>query len=152
MTERSERGLRFMVDAMLGNLVSWLRILGYDSLYWNGDDQSLLRKAAEEKRIILTKDRELYTCARKLGLEAILVVDEEVEAILSEMSRRLGLCLEFDPETTRCPVCNSVLMMEPGGGGPRWTCPQCGKHYWIGSHFRNISKTLMEARARARTL
>ena len=32
------RNKKFAVDAMLKNIVSWLRILGYDTVYWGGED------------------------------------------------------------------------------------------------------------------
>lgn len=149
--EDNIRHLKFLVDAMLGNLVSWLRILGYDSIYWDGDDEKLLEKASRENRIILTKDRELYIYAKRSGLEAFLINECNVEGMLSEISRNYGLCLDFDPEQTRCPVCNGMLKINESRSRDRWTCNDCGKHYWIGSHFRNITKTLNEAKEKAQS-
>ncbi|MEN2974295.1 MAG: Mut7-C RNAse domain-containing protein [Candidatus Caldarchaeales archaeon] len=149
---KDDRSLRFLVDAMLGNLVSWLRILGYDTLYWDGDDDKLVERAIRENRIILTKDRELYTYAKRTGLEAFLVNENDVKDILSEISKNYRVCLDFDPKQTRCPICNGELKMNEIGSGKQWTCIVCGKHYWIGSHFRNISKTLEEAKKRTQSI
>ncbi|MEM2732748.1 MAG: Mut7-C RNAse domain-containing protein, partial [Nitrososphaerota archaeon] len=97
-------------------------------------------------RIILTKDRLLYSLARKYGLEAVFVEDSRVEITLSKLSREYGISLEFDPHETRCPACNSLLKMKESEGGNEWTCINCGKHYWMGSHWKNISKIFEEAK------
>lgn len=141
-----KRETRFLVDAMLGNIVTWLRILGYDSVYWNGDDGGLITIASRENRIILTKDRLLYSLARKHGLEVVFVEDSRVEAMLSKLSKEYGISLEFDPRETRCPVCNSLLKMKESKSGSEWTCINCDKHYWMGSHWKNISKIFEEAK------
>ena len=42
---------------MLGTLAKWLRILGYDTLYDNQiDDDDLICRCTEERRIALTRD------------------------------------------------------------------------------------------------
>ena len=45
--------MRLVADAMLGRLAKWLRVLGYDTLYWRGDDIELLRLVLEENRPLL---------------------------------------------------------------------------------------------------
>ncbi|RLG06594.1 MAG: hypothetical protein DRN59_02745, partial [Thaumarchaeota archaeon] len=62
---------RFIVDAMLKNLASWLRILGYNAIYWNGDDREILRLAEEKSGMILTMDRGLAAAALRRGLDVI---------------------------------------------------------------------------------
>lgn len=47
---------RFLADAMLGRLATWLRILGYDAEYSRAKDDVLLCRAREEGRILLTRD------------------------------------------------------------------------------------------------
>jgi len=137
---------RFIVDAMLGNMISWLRILGYDTLYWEGDDKKLIEVAMKEDRIILTMDRDLALIAARNGLEAFLIPNNEASRILAELSKRYGISLEFDPYETRCPVCNHLLEMVNAESREEWICPSCGKKYWKGSHWRNIMKTIMDAR------
>ena len=45
-------------DMMLGRLATWLRLIGADVAYSNDiDDDALLRRAGEEHRLILTRDR-----------------------------------------------------------------------------------------------
>lgn len=142
----NNRDQRFLVDAMLGNIVSWLRILGYDSEYWNGDDGKLVQKAIKENRIILTKDRELYVYSRRFGAQAILVDGNDTAHVLGALNRKNKISLEFDPESTRCPVCNHLLQRNKNDSRDEWICNNCGKHYWMGRHWKNIIKILEEAK------
>lgn len=141
-----EKPRRFVVDAMLKNIASWLRILGYDSIYWNGADQEILKLAREDDRVILTMDKELASTARRRGLNVLLLKENNVSEILAQIAFKLGLNLDFSPSSTRCPVCNHQLILVNQAEREEWICPGCGKKYWKGSHWRNISKTLNEAR------
>jgi len=50
----------FFVDAMLGNLATKLRLLGFDSLYSSSiEDDELLRVAKLENRVIISRDVQL---------------------------------------------------------------------------------------------
>ena len=142
------RSCRFVADAMLKNIVSWLRILGYDTIYWGGGDREVLGIAEAEGRVILTMDRGLAAIAARRGLRALLFQENDIPGILVRIARELGLSLSFDPRYTRCPVCNHPLNLEHRSGREEWICPGCGKRYWRGSHWRNISRTLEEARRR----
>ena len=144
MAEKARR--RFLIDAMLKNVASWLRILGYDAAYWSGDDREILRLASESGRTILTMDRGLAASALKRGLDVILIKENDVARILADLASRCGLSLDFDPASTRCPVCNHPLTLKPEGDREEWICEGCGKRYWKGSHWKNISKTLEKAR------
>jgi len=136
---------RFIIDAMLGNITTWLRILGHDSIYWSGEDRELIERALAENRIIITKDRGLASTALKKGLEVVLVDGSDVPKIIAEISKRYGLNVEFNPKRTRCPKCNTPLNLVRDYEY-RWQCPGCGKHYWVGGHWRNISAVLDEVR------
>jgi len=133
---------------MLKNLVSWLRILGYDSVYCGGEDEEVLRIAVEEGRIILTMDRFLASTALRRGLPVMLISENDVPGILARLASRYGISLEFDAENTRCPVCNHELHHSMRGELEEWMCPNCGKRYWKGSHWRNITRIIAEARRR----
>jgi uncharacterized protein with PIN domain len=56
---KNETVMRFVADAMLGRLAKWLRLVGYDTLYWRGDDARLVHLALAEKRLLLTRDSHL---------------------------------------------------------------------------------------------
>ena len=57
---KKKEEIKFLADRMLGKLVKWLRILGYDTAYPSfSDDSSLILTARQEGRILLTRDANL---------------------------------------------------------------------------------------------
>ena len=127
---------------MLGSLVTWLRILGYDTEYWKGDDKEMVEVAKKEDRIILTKDKGVVRLAEKNGIPVLELMISNIPEALATTAEVFGISLEFNEKRTRCPVCNTPLK----SCGSRWLCEKCGKEYWIGSHWVDISKKLSEAR------
>ncbi|OLD12219.1 MAG: hypothetical protein AUI50_07795 [Crenarchaeota archaeon 13_1_40CM_2_52_14] len=158
--------MRFLVDGMLGGLARWLRILGYEVRYdASGKDNDLLTIAGEENMVLLTRDEELYQRAVAKKIVSALVVGETEEERLAQMSSTFGVRLETNVEETRCPECGSSLMQKSrsdlAGEVPKeslklynqfWKCSNqnCGKVYWVGSHWKNIRRTLEEATRLAR--
>lgn len=157
--------MRFVTDGMLGKLTRWLRLAGQDVVYVGelkvpGEEQDryLLRKARAERRILLTKDVELYRRACKEGVRAVLLRGATIPSLLREISSECGR-IEINQEKSRCPVCNGTLEKkgaeEVEGVLPRsvregrktfWVCSGCGKIYWRGKHWENIEKTAEEIR------
>ena len=155
---------KFLVDGMLGKLARWLRILGYDVKYYKSlDDDSLIEIAKDEGRILLTRDNLLYRKSLKKKVNSLLLEDESRVKNLAKLSQELGIDLEVNALTSRCPKCNSRI--EPikkdlvYGKVPEktfrrfnefWICPNCGQIYWRGSHWRNIYGTIDKARTVSR--
>ncbi|HDN80063.1 MAG TPA: hypothetical protein ENG33_06340, partial [Chloroflexi bacterium] len=97
--------MKFLADSMLGSLAKWLRILGYDTLYFpNMEDSELARLAMKEGRVLLTRDQEL---ARRKGLKALLIKSEKLQEQITQVFRELNL--EKKNPFSRCPVCNTPL-------------------------------------------
>ena len=72
---------RFLADAMLGRLARWLRLLGFDTAYAERlADGELVRRAIEEERWILTRDRSLPQEWRVSGVH-VLAAEELVEQL-----------------------------------------------------------------------
>lgn len=144
----------FIVDGMLGSLARWLRIAGYDSIYFRGmDDDRLLEETKNSARIMLTRDRELYQRSLKLGLKSIFFESEEVTTQLSHLKRELDLKLVAS--NSRCPRCNGLLVetlktnvqdLVPAESfnafNEFWICGDCSGVYWKGSHWVKIRETL----------
>jgi uncharacterized protein with PIN domain len=138
---------RFVADAMLGRLARWLRILGYDTLYdpeWS--DTRLARLARAEDRILLTRDLDL---AKRRGLRAIVIADENLPAQLAQLHRELGI--KAAAPLSRCPICNEPLEEIPQdrawGQVPPYVfctqqefrlCPACNRFYWRGTHWERM--------------
>jgi len=133
---------------MHGSLARKLRIYGYDVIYDTRlDDKDLLAKTAEEDRWLLTSDRDLYLAAQKKGVKACLLLGKDDAQRAAEVFKKIGVePPELKAEGSRCPVCNGLLEVCGSNGvdasqrsGRRYyRCVECGKLYWIGSHWRRI--------------
>lgn len=155
--EQPGQAPRFVVDAMLGRLARWLRVLGYDTLYSSdAKDAALARRAMAEDRILLTRDVEL---ARRRGVRIILISDDRVESQLRELVRLIPL--DAAQAFSRCLDCNLPLtdldhahahdLVPPYVYATQTRfrrCPQCGKVYWRGTHWAHMLATLESARGR----
>ena len=154
--------LRFVVDGMLGALSRWLRMLGYVTEYDSkADDNILLRNSQTLDTVLLTRDEELYNRALAKNIRSVLVLGDTEEARLGQLARTLGMSLDIDMASTRCPECGGELheisKQEASNVVPAkslelydrfWKCTnaECGKTYWVGSHWKQRRHTLEEAR------
>jgi len=141
-------------------------MLGHDVNYFpSPDDNKLAEIAKQEKRILLTRDRELVQRATKLGVESVLVEATEEANKLAFLAKRFGFKLEIDLRSSRCPKCNAKMKVvakdEVLDEIPEatfryysefWKCIGCGKVYWQGAHWKKIEKTLEKAQSRLRQL
>ncbi len=59
--------MKFYVDAMLGKLGRYLRLLGFDTLIADEitKDHQILCKTIKEERILITRDKELYSITKR---------------------------------------------------------------------------------------
>jgi len=141
---------RFICDEMLGTLAKWLRILGFDTEYAKGmDDTDILNKAENEGRILITRDRELHGRAIKRKIPAMYLSNADLKEDLSEVLKEHPP--DPDLSMSRCTVCNAPIEeieredargKVPEGVFERqerfWRCPKCGRYYWEGSHWENM--------------
>lgn len=147
---------RFLVDAMLGRLAGWLRILGYDVISVDNrmDDSEVLKLNAGD-RILLTRDRQLVDRAISRGMDAIFLSSDSIDGQMVQLLSSLEI--DADRLFTRCPHCGATLERvskqdaEDSGMVPEgslqnsevfWRCPHCGKYYWKGSHWPKIIERL----------
>ncbi|MGD0804781.1 MAG: Mut7-C RNAse domain-containing protein [Candidatus Bathyarchaeia archaeon] len=145
---------RFLLDGMLGSLSRWLRMGSYDTEYKRDTpDDDLIESARRDGRILLTRDEALVNRARKRGVEAIYIENEDDKGALRQIAKEFEL--EYDPTQARCPKCNNTVDKVrkdqvndkvPEGTlkviDEYWICPRCGSIYWRGSHWSRIVETL----------
>lgn len=155
---KAEFPRRFLANSMLGQTAKWLRLLGYDTEYVaNLRDEDIIRRAKEERRILLTSDGDLKEKASKMGCEAILIEGRNEPERLFFIAKKYKITLEFDSERARCSLCNGELHEIPKasieGLVPEkvfqrqdrfWRCDGCGKIYWRGTHVEGIKNALEE--------
>ncbi len=90
------RKTRFILDENLGNLARKLRMLGFDTLYERiQDKQKFIRKALDERRIILTKSRSLLRC--KVISHGYWVRSAEANDQIKEIISRFDLYSQILP-------------------------------------------------------
>jgi uncharacterized protein len=147
--------MKVVCDQMLGSLATWLRFLGIDTFYATDQlhDDELLKRASDEQRVLITRDKELIIRAEKRSLQVISItsidLDEQLSQVLSKIS--------YDPNAilTRCSLCNrhldSIDKKDILGRVPKkiyeshhefWICPKCERIYWKGSHYDKIMKKI----------
>jgi uncharacterized protein with PIN domain len=154
--------LRFIADGMLGKLARWLRMLGHDVHYYrDSEDKRLLEMAKTDKRVLLTRDLELYQRAKTQAVEAVFVEAADEAGKLADLASRFGFKLEIDLSISRCPKCNEMIRavskedvvhqipeLTSTYYDEFWKCLGCGQVYWRGAHWKKIEKTLEEANSK----
>jgi uncharacterized protein len=145
------RRTRFIADVHLGKLARLLRMAGFDTAWANHlTDETIVRVAAAEKRIILTRDRGLLK--RRIVTHGCLVRSPVPREQLTEVLRRFDLARQVRM-FSRCMTCNaplarvsrlSVLDVLPPAVAETCTefsrCTGCGKVFWRGSHWEKMKK------------
>ncbi len=108
---QSLREPKFVCDVHLRKLVKYLRLFGFDVLYdENWDDSDLAQIAYEQKRILLTRDRQLLM--RKIVDRGLIVRNTSPSKQIVEILDRLNLWDVINP-FSRCIMCNGEVIQMP---------------------------------------
>jgi uncharacterized protein with PIN domain len=143
----------FVLDAHLGRLAAYLRMLGFDSLYRNDyDDPELAEISSREHRTLLTRDRKLLM--RKQVTRGYFIRERQPRNQLLEVIHRFDL-FSMQRPLTRCMHCNGEIRKIDKHSienrlQPRtrayysefWQCQDCGKIYWKGSHYMRMQQLI----------
>ncbi len=98
---------RFILDTHLGKLASYLRMLGFDTLYNNrAEDRDLAEISCREHRILLSRDRGLLM--RNIVTHGHLIKETDPTKQLMEVIQRFQLINKVQP-FRRCLTCNGLL-------------------------------------------
>ncbi|MFH0882303.1 MAG: Mut7-C RNAse domain-containing protein [bacterium] len=152
--------LRFLLDVHLGRLASYLRLLGFDTLYDSNDpgDDRLAAQAHDEARILLTCDRGLLM--RNHVRHGRLLRSRNSVEQTREIIQRFHLQTRSTP-FSRCLRCNGSLssvdidtirdripprvFRRHGANPTRYRiCERCGQLYWEGTHTLRMQRLLAE--------
>jgi len=150
--ETKDKEIKFIADRMLGKLVKWLRILGFDTTYPSFDDDlSLILTARQESRILLTRDANLIK--RQNICDFLFIKSDHWEEQLLGIIKGLKLKNDLNSKIfSRCSLCNTptkdIDKKEVENYVPPYVfltqskfvyCPSCKKYYWRGTHWQKMT-------------
>ena len=158
--------MKFVADCMLGRLAKWLKILGFDVLYFpKAEDRDLVAIARREGRVLLTRDTGLIERAARRPDRLFVRSDDWQEQIVQVLDD-LELWDEVRPNT-RCLACNLPLkplsrerasnLVTPyvcERAASFAICPGCDHVFWQGTHYGDMEKKIakiLERRGRSIT-
>jgi len=149
--------LKFIVDNNVGKLARWLRMMGYDPLFFNGsDDSQMIAIALAEGRVILTRDTQIMKrrVVTSGQLKAILIQSDEPERQIHQVIDTLDLDCQFRPFAI-CLEDNQPLVERSKGEvkdlvppyvfqtqSQFMQCPACHRIYWRGTHWQAMTRRL----------
>ncbi len=150
-----KHNIAFIADSMLGRLTKWLRLFGFDVIYFRDiSDKSLIRKALKEKRTVLTRDTGMILrkeFSRGL-LDYILIESDFLFNQLRQVLSYFSLD-DINHSLPRCNICNCQLLKvekkDVKKSVPPYVfktqdrfsyCPKCQKYFWSGTHWKEIEK------------
>lgn len=145
---------RFLCDEMLGHLCRYLRAAGYDTLLASNGarDAELLQLCRNERRHFLTQDTlvQEHKAARNIALILPHAPLDRLAALVGTHYRLDWTAHAF----TRCLLDNTPLIAADAAATarapldarrphqPLLHCPQCGRVYWRGSHYKRMQARL----------
>lgn len=144
---------KFIADGMLGRVARWLRLMGYDTLYFNTSRKiDMVRLAIKENRRILTKDRNLSEGFPEV---VVFLTSNDTFSQLKEIKERFKLEITEKKLFTRCSLCNELLeevdKKDIKQSVPEYVynnresfakCPKCERIYWEGDHCKSIREVI----------
>ena len=145
--------MKFILTKEVGRLARWLRILGFDTVYYNQDNTArVLLLALREQRIVVTRNKLLFDT---ISAKAVYLTQEKVEDQLRAVIEKLGIRIDEEKMFSRCVLCNKALAaVDKQNVKERvppyvyktqdsfMECGLCRRVYWPGTHWGNIRKAL----------
>jgi uncharacterized protein with PIN domain len=141
----------------VGKLARWLRMMGFDSLFFSGDDDGqMVKQALAEDRIIVTRDSDIMKrgAISRGRIRAVLIKSEVPEQQMRQLMGTFDLKGQSHPFTL-CLECNGTLVprsrSEVAGRVPPYVyrtqaqymeCPRCHRIYWRGTHWQAMVRRL----------
>lgn len=148
--------MKFIADAMLGKLCTWLRIMGHDCAFVPHDRRDtglMLLEAREPGVVLLTRDTRLL--AHTGEIKIMLFREQRWRDQLGKLLKELSITPDEKTFFTRCTRCNEPLVPvsreEALKTAPPRTaehdypfskCPACGRLYWPGTHLAAVRREI----------
>lgn len=147
--------MKFAVDCMLGKLAKWLKILGFDAIFFSKiEDEELMAIAQKEDRILLTRDTGIIERARRLS--TLLIESENWREQVKQVLDHFGIWEDVEPNS-RCIECNTPLkeiskeraknLVTPfvyKTADAFALCPGCERVFWRGTHLKDMQIKISE--------
>ena len=147
--------MKLLCDHMLGSLAKWLRIFGFDTCYPDAtmNDDSVLQIASHEKRLLISRDKELLIRAKKRLIPTLEIHTTQLSEQLHQVLRQIPF--NENKILSRCTLCNTPLHSIDKESikdkipekvyqtrNEFWVCPSCLKYYWMGTHYENMKERI----------
>lgn len=153
LRSRPLRRLKFICDVHLGKLARNLRLLGFDTYFDKQiDDNEIINISLTERRIILTRDKQMLK--NKRITHGYWVRSTDPRDQIPELVERFDLHKYLKP-FSRCMDCNGLIqtvckediiellpLRTKKYYDKFFKCQLCGKIYWEGSHYENMKKQI----------
>ncbi len=138
---------------MLGKLAKWLKILGFDAVFFSKiEDDALLEIAKAEDRILLTRDTGLIERAKKA--KSLFIESENWRTQVEQVLDVFDLWPDVKPNS-RCIECNVRIKDLPREKARNLVtpfvfenadtfalCPDCGRVFWRGTHLKDMESKI----------
>ena len=141
---------QFVLDAHLGKLTRYLRLLGFHVLYQrNYPDQAIVKDARMYERIVLTRDVGLlknkiiqhgYWVRETNPIKQIKEIVKKF--CLSKRIKPFRICLECNgkiKKVAKTKILNRLLPETQKYYRQFYMCQQCMRIYWQGTHFKKLT-------------
>jgi len=150
--------MKFVVTKELGKLAKWLRIFGFDTIYFKeATFSTVLIIAFQEDRIILTRNTKIGVHS---GVRIITIKSNNLAEQLNQVFRELKSKPQKEKMFSRCILCNEELSHiakeKIKKKVPEYVyktqssfvaCPECKRVYWQGTHWGKVEEALHAIRS-----
>jgi len=146
---------------MLGRASTWLRIMGYDTVYAREmSHREMVLQAIAEKRVLLTRNTRLIQRRDIRKCEHLFIKDDGFREQLVQIMKKFELKCENNG--TRCAKCNTLLEPTSVKSISRivpayvafkqekfYRCKTCCRVYWPATHKSSINEEIKGILSRA---
>ena len=134
--------VKFFCDTNVLKLAKWLRFAGFDTMTRRELSISKIENVCQkDKRIFITRNKGIRNFRASLEIISFENIDDQLKYFLSKYP------FQKDLFGSRCLKCNVILKISAKQApilsqNQMKYCPRCGKYFWQGSHYQNMTEFL----------